>query len=117
MIVEKEKIISIDYIMRNSSGEVLEDTVNSGVTHYLQGSSAIHPLLQSQLEGLRIGDQKMVLLPNEISNSGDDFSFEVVIRQIRNAMEEELQLGYPVMADCPDDCDCYGFEIEIGLQK
>jgi len=107
MIVEKEKIISIDYIMRNSRGEVLENTVNNGITHYLHGSSGIHPFLQSQLEGLHIGDQKSVLFPNEISNSGDDFSFEVIIRQIRNSMEAELRLGYPVMAECLEDCDCY----------
>jgi FKBP-type peptidyl-prolyl cis-trans isomerase SlyD len=107
MIVERDKIVSIDYIMRNSRGEVLEDTVNSGVTHYLHGSSGIHSYLQSQLEGLHIGDMKTVLLPNEISNTGDDFSFEVIIRQIRNAKEEELQLGYPVMAECREDCDCY----------
>ncbi|MBS1597402.1 MAG: hypothetical protein JST75_04200 [Bacteroidetes bacterium] len=107
MIIEKNKIVSIDYIMRNSRGDVLEDTKHSGRANYLHGSSGIHEYLQSQLEGLGVGDKRMVILPNEITNTGDDFSFEIIIQQVRNAMSTELQLGYPVMVACPDDCGCY----------
>jgi FKBP-type peptidyl-prolyl cis-trans isomerase 2 len=107
MIIEKNKVVSIDYIMRNSKGDVLENTMNSGRTNYLHGSTGIHNYLQLQLEGLQAGDKKMVILPNEISMTGDDYSFEVIIQQVRLAMEAELQLGYPVMAECPEDCDCY----------
>ena len=107
MIIEKNKVVSIDYIMRNSKGDVLEDTMKSGRTNYLHGSGGIHNYLQAQLEGLQTGDKKIVILPNEISMTGDDFSFEVIIQQVRLAMEAELQLGYPVMVECPEDCDCY----------
>ena len=107
MTIERNKVVSIDYIMRNSRGEILEDTTNGARTNYLHGADGIHSYLQSQLEGLQTGDRKIVLLPNEVSNTGDDFSFEVLIHDVRNAMKEELQLGYPVMAECPADCDCY----------
>jgi len=93
--------------MRNSKEEVLENTMNTGRTNYLHGSSGILGYLQAQLEGLRAGDKKMVSLPKEISMTNDDYSFEVTIYRVREAMQEELQLGYPVMVDCPDDCDCY----------
>ena len=110
MSVEKNKIISIDYIMRNSKGEVLEDTANSGRTNYLHGSSGILEYLQLQLEGLSVGDKKIVRLPKEIGQADDDYSFDITICQVRNAMKEELVLGYPVMVEtaaCPVDCDCY----------
>ena len=67
-------------------------------------------ILQQQLEGLQKGERAMVYLPAANSKLADDFSFDVVVDDVREALKEELLLGYPVQhatQHCPDDCICY----------
>jgi FKBP-type peptidyl-prolyl cis-trans isomerase 2 len=96
--------------MRNSKGEVLEDKMNSSPVHYLQGGKTILPVIQQQMEGLRAGDQKRVVLRKAESESDDDYMFDVEIDEVREATREEIILGYaletPVEA-CGDDCSCH----------
>ena len=110
MRVEKNKVVSIRYIMKNSKGEILENTMVRDPVSYLHGSSVIQLLLQAQLEGLERCDRKHVLLPATSGLASEDFLFEVVVDEVRLASEAELLLGYPVqlsVAKCEEDCDCY----------
>ena len=59
--------------MKNSSGEVLEDNWNNDPVSYLHGSTAILPMLQVQLEGLKTGDKKLVYLTSAPGLSNEDF--------------------------------------------
>jgi FKBP-type peptidyl-prolyl cis-trans isomerase 2 len=107
--IAKDTVVAMRYIMRNSKGVILEDTVNSAPVYYLHGSAGIQPQLQSQLEGLKIGDQKTVYLPKENGVTDDDFSFEIIIDSVRKAMPHELETGravQPAVFPCGDDCDC-----------
>ena len=107
--IKKGIVVSMRYIMRNSKGVVLEDTINAAPVRYLHGADQIHPHLQTQLEGMRIGDQKMVYLPKENGVSDVDFSFEVVICAVRNALPEELESGRAMQIEniqCGADCNC-----------
>jgi len=111
MNIAKDTVVAMRYIMRNSTGIVLEDTMHAAPVNYLHGSGGIQPLLQVQLEGLKAGDQKMVYLLKENGLADDDFSFEVIIDSVRVALPEEVLLGYPVKIDmgkCGKDCNCYG---------
>jgi FKBP-type peptidyl-prolyl cis-trans isomerase 2 len=96
--------------MKNSSEEVLENTMNHDPVNYLHGSTGIQPLLQAQLEGLRIGDKKTVFLLAESGLTSEDFTFEVIIDDVRAASSEEIMLGYPVkltVQKCEAECSCY----------
>lgn len=107
--VTKDCVVTLRYVMRNSRGDVLEDTMQSSPVNYLHGSESILPLLQQQLEGLQRGNKKKVFLSKE-SGAGDDFYFDVIIDDVRLASPEELLLGYPVQITvdvCNDDCICY----------
>jgi len=110
MRIAKNSVVSIRYIMKNSRGEILENTMNNDPVSYLQGSSGIHPLLQTQMEGLKAGDKKTVFLAIESGLTNDDFSFDVIIDNVRTASQEEMILGYPVkltVQKCEADCECY----------
>lgn len=110
MQVAKNTVVSIRYVMRNSKGEILEDTLKAAPTNYLHGSDGIQHLLQVQLEGLEAGASKLVYLFKESGLTDDDFTFEVIIDDVRQALPEELVLGYPVIINttvCDDDCECY----------
>ena len=65
MIVTKNIVVIFRYIMKNNKGEVLENTMEGSPKCYLHGSAGIHPSLQVQFEGLKVGDTKIIYLKNE----------------------------------------------------
>ena len=108
--VAKNSVVSMRYCMKNNKGEILENTMNGYPISYLHGAAGILSLLQEQLEGLKAGDKKNVYLNSAAGLTEEDFVFEVIIDQVRAAMEEEILLGYPVAVNvkaCEADCDCY----------
>ncbi len=109
MVIGKDIVVSLRYVMRNQDGVILENTMEGMPATYIQGSSGILPMLQQPLEGLKAGDRKKLSLPNSVTGSGDLY-FEVIIDHLRESLPEELMLGYPVLLNekkCEEDCDCY----------
>ena len=99
--------------MKNSKGQVIENTMDGSPKCYLHGSTGIQPSLQLQFEGLKAGDTRVIYLKKESGLSNEDFTFDIIIDKLRPALDEELMLGYPVMLDnsiCDSDCICYGGE-------
>jgi len=119
MNITKERVVSVRYIMKNSNNEILENIMNSDPVSYVHGSAGIFPSLQQQLEGLKAGDKKEVYLPALPGLTSEDFSFEVIIDDVRVALTEEVLLGYPLKINakkCETGCDCYSF-IEQDTKK
>jgi FKBP-type peptidyl-prolyl cis-trans isomerase SlyD len=111
MEVAANCVVSIRYIMKNDTGEVLENTLHGEPVSYLHGGTGILTILQQQLEGLKMGDKKAVHLHAEAGLTDHSFIFEVVVDEVRVALTEEIILGYPVqlrVAPCEADCACYG---------
>jgi hypothetical protein len=103
-------IVSMRYIMKNSSGLILENTMRATPVSYLQGGNSILPSLQEQVTGLKPGDKKTVYLLKQTGLTTEDFVFDIIIDAVRAASNEEILLGYPVQADvqpCGADCQCY----------
>lgn len=110
MSVARNSVVSLRYIMKSEAGGELENTRQSNPVSYLHGATAIHPVLQAQLEGLEAGDTKRIYLDAATAVSLPVLVFEVIIDNIRAAMPEELALGYPVqlpVKHCEAGCDCY----------
>jgi hypothetical protein len=110
MEVSANYVVSIRYIMKNEEGEVLENTLQGEPVAYLHGGAGILEILQQQLEGLKMGDKKIVHLHAEAGLTDHSFIFEVVVDDVRAASKEEMLLGYPVQLPiviCEADCDCY----------
>ena len=112
--VAKDYVVALRYIMKDSRGEMLENTMNRDPINYLHGSPGILPLLQSQIEGLNAGDKKTVYLAAESGLINDDFTFDVIIDDVRAASKEEIILGYPVkltLQKCDESCECFSQQI------
>ena len=110
IIVKKDTVVFFRYVMKDSKGQVLENTTQCSPKCYLHGSSGIHESLQCQFEGLKVGDTRVIYLKKESGLSNGDFTFDIIIDKLRPALEEELMLGYPVMIDnliCNSDCICF----------
>ena len=109
MTVKKNMIVFFRYSMRNSRGEVIEHNMDGLPKCYLHGSQGIFPTLQVQFEGLKVGDSKTIYLKSDEGMTADDYTFNIIIDDLRPAMEEEQLLGYPVVTDnsiCGPGCIC-----------
>jgi G3E family GTPase len=93
-MIRNNTIIRIHYTMKNGRGEVLE---NQTVT-YLHGSASISPTLQSQLQGLEVGQQKQVFLKKGQEDADDDFIFDITVEAIREVTAREPENGPPATA-------------------
>ena len=110
MRIAKNCVVSMRYIMKDGHGQVLENTMNSHPVTYLQGAPGILLLLQAQLEGMKAGDTGKVYLDAAAGLTTENFSFDIIIDEVRAALDEEIILGYPVqsaVAPCEADCGCY----------
>ena len=63
-MITKGKVVSIEYILKNESGEILEESSGTPL-NYLHGYKNIVVGLEKDLEGLSIGDKKTATVPPE----------------------------------------------------
>ena len=109
MQIEKNTVTAFRYIMKNSKGAILENTMNAAPVSYVHGSAGIQSELQSQLEGLKAGDKKMICLKMGDVSTDEDLTFEIIIDDVRAASKNEILLGQPVKekdAICAPGCNC-----------
>ncbi len=65
MKIEKNKIITLDYILMKDSGEVIESSKEDGSYEYIYGSGDMLPGVEKALLGLQKGDSIDILVPPE----------------------------------------------------
>ena len=65
MRVEEGRVVSMDYLVRLASGQVVETSVGKTPIDYLHGGGQILPALEKALEGLREGEQASFSIPAE----------------------------------------------------
>ena len=108
--VANKPVVTIRYIMRNSRGEVLENTLSGPSASYLHGGSGILESFRSSWRVYTAGERKQVLLLERYESLEDDFTFDVLIEKIREALPQEIVLGYPVTGtamECGPGCACF----------
>jgi FKBP-type peptidyl-prolyl cis-trans isomerase SlyD len=63
MNISKDKVVSIDYTLTGTDGQVLDTSQGREPLNYLHGAGNIIPGLESALEGKNQGDQVNVSIP------------------------------------------------------
>jgi FKBP-type peptidyl-prolyl cis-trans isomerase SlyD len=110
MIVDTDLVVSLRFTLKNKAGEILEDIMAREPVKYLHGSGNILPALEAGIQWLRAGDRKIIVFKNDVSPSGESYSIDVVIDNIREASEKELRQGKPEPKAANDACGpgcCY----------
>ena len=104
MIVSEQKVVSIKYIMRNSAGEELENTMYDDPLVFLYGTGKILPELEKGLIGMQPGDKKSFTVYSEdVAGTEGELHFEIEIKDVRKATEEEINAGRAIDSSFPDD--------------
>ena len=111
MHISEHTVVSIRYKMTNTRGEVLENTMAGPPIQYIQGRGNILPALEAELNGLKTGECKTILISKEkgYNEADDEFIIEVIIDEIRQATEQELKEGLLQLqptTNCSGGCVC-----------
>ncbi len=105
--VGANRMVAIRYVMKNSAGEILVNTMENEPVKFLYGSGEIVPGLESALQGLRIGDRKSFSLSKNISPALDQsFYFDVVVDDIWWMENERDPAQKKEAGDCGPGCAC-----------
>lgn len=89
--ISKGKVIGFSYHLKNSKGETLDQS--SDPLLYLHGWSNIVPGLENELEGLKIGDSKKVVVAPEDGYGNYDESLVFVVPRSELPPDADLQVG------------------------
>ncbi len=83
MQISENKVVSIDYTLKNDQGQVLDSSSGRGPLAYLQGHQNIISGLESALEGKAAGDSVQVTIPPaEAYGERDESLSQAVPRQM-----------------------------------
>lgn len=65
MHIASNKVVTLDYTLKNAAGEVIDTSEGGEPLAYLHGAEQIVPGLERELEGLSAGDEKDVVVSAE----------------------------------------------------
>ena len=98
MKISKDRIVSIDYTLKDVNGEVIDTSDGRAPLDYVHGSGSIIQGLENALEGKAVGDELTVTIPpEEAYGLRDDSLAQSVDRKIFET-EEDLQVGMQFQA-------------------
>ncbi len=93
MKVEKNKVVSMHYTLRDKGGKVVDQSESDGPLSFIQGIGNIIPGLERALEGKSIGDKFKITINPE--DGYGDLNLELIGKVPRSNFDasEELELG------------------------
>ena len=77
-VVQDGSIVAIEYTLTDDSGKVLDSNVGKEPLTYLHGSGQIVPGLEKELTGLKVGDQKKIVVKPEDGYRADPNAFQEI---------------------------------------
>jgi FKBP-type peptidyl-prolyl cis-trans isomerase SlyD len=101
MEIAEKTVVSLRYIIRNSDGEEIENTISAPAVKYIHGAGKILPQLENMLAGMKAGDKKSVSI-----DMPGTFYLDIEIEDVRKATDEELIAGIPATDACGPGCCC-----------
>ena len=100
-MVQEGSLVSIEYTLTDDSGTVLDTNVGKEPLAYIQGAGQIVKGLERELDGLKVGDQKKVLVkPEDGYGLLNEKAFQEIPREKIPA--EAQKAGAMLMSKGPD---------------
>ena len=101
MKVEKNSVVTFDYVLKNPEGEVLDTTEGEEPFDYLHGSEGVLPAVEEALEGAIVGQRLQFVVPCEDAyGERDDELITLVPREEFDDVDDlEVGLQMPAVID------------------
>ena len=102
MKVEKNKVVEIDYTLKDDNGQVLDSSQGREPLSYIQGVGNLIPGVENALEGKSSGERIEITVPPETGYGVRDDSLLLTIERDKFAEVEDLKEGLRFRMDTPD---------------
>ena len=99
MKIEKNRVVSIHYTLRNGDGEILDSSAGHSPLPYIHGIGALIPGLEKELLGKEKGDTLNVVVPaaEGYGEYDEERVFSVPLSEFD--MEEPIEVGMQIQLD------------------
>jgi FKBP-type peptidyl-prolyl cis-trans isomerase SlyD len=101
MIVENDKVVSIQYALKNPSGELLDSSKGGDPLKYLHGAGNIIPGLEAGLNGKTAGDELSIVIEPKDAYGTHDASRVARLPKDNLGPIEGLAVGVELQAQTP----------------
>lgn len=101
MQVEKDKVVTIDYILKDDEGNII-DRSEGGNFSYLHGANNIIPGLENALIGKAAGDEVAVSLEPEQGYGNRNESLKQTVSREMFQSPEDIEIGRQFYAQSPE---------------
>ena len=103
MQVAQNKVVSIDYTLKDDDGSVLDSSEGGEPLVYLHGAQNIIPGLEAALEGKAVGDGVQTSIPPEEGYGAKREELLQVVERKHFADTPELEIGMRFQVTTEDD--------------
>jgi FKBP-type peptidyl-prolyl cis-trans isomerase SlyD len=93
MQVEKNKVVEIDYTLKDDDGQLLDSSEGRDPLSYIQGVGNLIPGVESALEGKSAGERVQIIVPPESGYGVRDDSLVLSIERDKFSEVGDLQEG------------------------
>jgi len=96
MEINKHKHVTMDYTLKNGSGEILDNSKESGALTYIHGTGSLIQGLEEALEGKSAGEKINVLLTPDRAYGERDESLVYAMKKEQFTDFDEISVGMQV---------------------
>ena len=102
MAIGTNKVVSVNYILKDNEGVIIDSTENSLPFAFISGSEQILPKLEEEVSGMIIGSRKNIKLT--ASEAYGEYDHKAVQNAKRSQFPEDfnLEVGMNYVANSPD---------------
>ena len=101
-MIEKNKVISISYLLKDAQGEELDKADKDKPLEYLHGSGNIVPGLENSLKGLKVGDKKEITVEPKDGYGDILADLKMEIERKSFPADQKIAIGMEFMAELSD---------------
>lgn len=102
MTIQDGKVVGLAYTLKNSKGDLLDQTDGKQPFAYMHGGQQIVPGLENALGGLKIGDKKDVVVSPENGYGELNPQLKMTVKRTQFPEVAEIQAGMQFQAQAPD---------------
>lgn len=99
MMITKDTVVGLSYVLTSSTGEQLDKADKNDPFYYLHGANNIVPGLENEIEGLKIGDKKNVVVSPEDGYGEINPNLKIKVGKDAFPENTEISVGMQFAAD------------------
>ncbi len=93
MLISKDKVVTIEYTMKDALGNRLDSSDDGDAVSFIQGRGTVFPALEEALEGKSIGERVAVTLTPDQAYGETDERLVKIIPRDKFRVEGEIEVG------------------------